>query len=100
MRSLRPCTRFVRLAAGSLAAIALSLAAGCAEGTSLATGVGTLPSLCGAYTDVISEFPLEIAADEDNEGRNPGNGFVRLALVEPLERCVEAAQRIRSFLSS
>ena len=36
----------------------------------------------------------------DNEGRNPGNGFVRLALVEPLERCVEAAQRIRSFLSS
>jgi N-succinyldiaminopimelate aminotransferase len=36
----------------------------------------------------------------DNQGRNPGNGFVRLALVEPLERCIEAAQRIRSFLSS
>lgn len=36
----------------------------------------------------------------DHEGRNPGAGFVRLALVEPLERCVEAAGRIRSFLSS
>ena len=36
----------------------------------------------------------------EHEGRNPGAGFVRLALVEPLERCVEAAGRIRSFLSS
>lgn len=33
----------------------------------------------------------------DNQGRNPGQGFVRLALVEPLARCVEAARRIRSF---
>jgi N-succinyldiaminopimelate aminotransferase len=36
----------------------------------------------------------------EHEGHNPGRGFVRLALVEPLERCVEAAQRIRSFASS
>jgi len=36
----------------------------------------------------------------EHEGRNPGAGFVRLALVEPLDRCVEAAGRIRTFLSS
>lgn len=35
----------------------------------------------------------------DHEGRNPGTGFVRLALVEPLDRCVEAAGRIQRFLS-
>jgi N-succinyldiaminopimelate aminotransferase len=34
----------------------------------------------------------------DADGRNPGRGFVRLALVEPLSRCVEAAQRIRQFV--
>ena len=30
-------------------------------------------------------------------GRNPGSGFVRLALVDGLEACVEAADRIRAF---
>ncbi len=35
----------------------------------------------------------------DHEGGNPGTGFVRLALVEPLDRCLEAAQRIRQFLA-
>ena len=35
----------------------------------------------------------------EHEGRNPGAGFVRLALVEPLERCIEAAERIRNFAS-
>jgi N-succinyldiaminopimelate aminotransferase len=33
------------------------------------------------------------------DGRNPGRGFVRLAVVEPLAQCVEAAQRIRTFLN-
>jgi len=32
-------------------------------------------------------------------GRNPGAGFVRLALVEDLDTCVEAAHRIRSLVS-
>jgi N-succinyldiaminopimelate aminotransferase len=31
-------------------------------------------------------------------GVNPGAGFIRLALVEPLDACVEAAQRIRHFI--
>jgi len=31
---------------------------------------------------------------------NPGTGYIRLALVAPLEECVEAAQRIRAFLHS
>ncbi len=30
-------------------------------------------------------------------GRNPGAGFVRIALVDGLDACVEAADRIRSF---
>jgi N-succinyldiaminopimelate aminotransferase len=33
-------------------------------------------------------------------GRNPGRGFVRLALVEPEQPCLEAAQRIRQFVQS
>ena len=30
-------------------------------------------------------------------GRNPGTGFVRMALVAPLAECLEAAQRINQF---
>lgn len=32
-------------------------------------------------------------------GRNPGAGFVRLALVDDLDACIEAARRIRAFVS-
>ena len=32
-------------------------------------------------------------------GVNPGAGFVRIALVEPLAACIEAADRIRRFVS-
>lgn len=35
----------------------------------------------------------------EHEGRNPGSGFVRIALVDSLARCVEAAERIERFLS-
>jgi N-succinyldiaminopimelate aminotransferase len=34
------------------------------------------------------------------KGVNPGAGFVRIALVAPLADCVEAAERIRSFISN
>ncbi|NOX42836.1 MAG: succinyldiaminopimelate transaminase [Gammaproteobacteria bacterium] len=33
-------------------------------------------------------------------GINPGQGYVRIALVASLEECIDAAQRIRSFVSS
>lgn len=33
------------------------------------------------------------------DGFNPGANRVRLALVAPLEDCIEAAQRIRSFVT-
>ena len=33
------------------------------------------------------------------DGRNPGAGFVRLALVDGLDACVEAARRIRAFVN-
>lgn len=32
------------------------------------------------------------------KGHHPGNGHCRLALVAPLEECIEAAERIRSFI--
>jgi len=35
----------------------------------------------------------------EHDGRNPGRGFVRIALVDSLERCIEAAGRIERFLS-
>lgn len=34
------------------------------------------------------------------DGVNPGAGRVRMALVAPLEECVEAAERIRRFVSA
>jgi N-succinyldiaminopimelate aminotransferase len=34
------------------------------------------------------------------DGCNPGQGFIRLALVEPHASCVEAAQRLRQFVQS
>ena len=34
------------------------------------------------------------------EGINPGAGRIRMALVAPLEECIEAAQRIRNYLAS
>jgi len=34
------------------------------------------------------------------EGKNPGAGRVRMALVAPLAECVEAAERIRTFVKS
>ena len=34
----------------------------------------------------------------DNQGGNPGHNHVRMALVAPLEECVEAAQRIRQYV--
>ncbi len=33
------------------------------------------------------------------DGRNPGSGHVRMALVAPVDRCVEAASRIREFVN-
>ena len=37
------------------------------------------------------------AEDGQNGIVNPGNGHVRMALVAPLEECIEAAQRVRRF---
>jgi N-succinyldiaminopimelate aminotransferase len=44
-------------------------------------------------------LPGSFLAREGPDG-NPGRGFVRLALVETLDRCVEAASRIRQFVQS
>ncbi len=35
----------------------------------------------------------------DSDGMNPGANHVRIALVAPIEECVEAAQRIKVFLN-
>lgn len=34
------------------------------------------------------------------DGINPGAGWIRMALVAPVAECVEAATRIRDFLST
>jgi len=36
----------------------------------------------------------------DNNGFNPGAGHVRMALVAPLDECIEAANRIKQFIES
>ncbi len=36
----------------------------------------------------------------DNKGVNPGNGYVRIALVPPIEQCCEAARRIADYITS
>ena len=36
----------------------------------------------------------------DVDGINPGKNRVRMALVAPLEECIEAARRIRNFVES
>jgi len=33
-------------------------------------------------------------------GQNPGNGYVRIALVASLEECIDAAERIRTYVES
>jgi len=35
----------------------------------------------------------------ETQGQNPGNNRVRMALVAPLEECIEAAQRIKEFVT-
>ena len=42
-------------------------------------------------------LPGSYLAREEHDGRNPGKNRVRLALVAPLEECVEAVSRINQF---
>ncbi len=48
----------------------------------------------------VLSLPGSYLARPSPEGRNPGAGHVRLALVEPLAPCVEAAHRIARFAAS
>ncbi|MFC5301372.1 succinyldiaminopimelate transaminase [Azospira restricta] len=52
--------------------------------------------LLAEYNVVV--LPGSFLAREAN-GANPGAGFVRIALVAPLAECLEAADRIRQFVS-
>jgi N-succinyldiaminopimelate aminotransferase len=36
----------------------------------------------------------------DGDGQNPGRGYVRLAMVEPLQACVEGCRRIERFVGN
>jgi N-succinyldiaminopimelate aminotransferase len=49
-----------------------------------------------AHTNV-TVLPGQYLARTTQHG-NPGAGFVRIALVAPIEDCVEAAQRIANYL--
>jgi N-succinyldiaminopimelate aminotransferase len=46
----------------------------------------------------IKELPGRYLS-RDSGGINPGANDVRIALVAPIEECVEAAQRIKAFLN-
>jgi N-succinyldiaminopimelate aminotransferase len=45
-------------------------------------------------------LPGSYLGREGLDGRNPGAGHVRLALVEPLEACIEGARRIVEFVAA
>jgi N-succinyldiaminopimelate aminotransferase len=47
----------------------------------------------------VTALPGSFLAREAN-GVNPGSGRIRIALVAPKEQCVEAAQRVASFLNN
>ena len=47
----------------------------------------------------VLSLPGSYLARDTADGRNPGRGHVRLALVEPLEPCTEAARRIARFIA-
>lgn len=46
----------------------------------------------------VTVLPGSYLSRSDHTGINPGQNRVRIALVPPLEECVEAAQRIREFV--
>lgn len=47
----------------------------------------------------VTVLPGRYLARPGGDGRNPGEGFVRMALVASVDECVTAAERIRSFLA-
>lgn len=49
--------------------------------------------------EYVTVLPGSVLA-RDAHGQNPGKGYVRIALVAPLQECIEAAQRIRRFVTS
>lgn len=54
----------------------------------------------GLYRDYnVTVLPGSYLAREAH-GTNPGENFIRIALVAPLAECVEAAERIRQFVAS
>jgi N-succinyldiaminopimelate aminotransferase len=58
----------------------------------------------GFCQDLLRHYNVQVLPGSflarQHAGENPGQGFVRLALVEPLSACVEAAHRIRALLSA
>ena len=48
----------------------------------------------------VTTLPGQFLARESDDGSNPGQGRLRIALVADLASCVEAAQRIRTVLKS
>ena len=48
----------------------------------------------------VTVLPGSFLSRQTDDGINPGHNRVRMALVAPLEECVEAAQRIREFVAS
>jgi len=47
----------------------------------------------------VTVLPGRYLARADEHGHNPGEGYVRMALVASLDECIEAAERIRDFMT-
>jgi N-succinyldiaminopimelate aminotransferase len=48
----------------------------------------------------LTVLPGSYLSRTGSDGHNPGAGRVRISLVAPVARCVEAAERIRDFVQS
>ena len=51
------------------------------------------------YTPLFSGVPGSYLARETN-GINPGNGYIRIALVASIDECIEAARRINAYAAT
>ncbi len=55
----------------------------------------------GLYRDYnVNVLPGSFLARDDAHGVNPGRNYVRMALVAPLDECIEAIGRVREFAKS
>ena len=55
------------------------------------------------FQDMFAKYNLTVLPgsylSRESQGLNPGKNYVRIALVPPLEQCIEAAERLRDYIT-